>query len=182
MALLVPAQFREHQATSLGDVPLQRLLDAAEVAIAARVGLLGTLTERRRGGGLFLYLSRRAGTLTTVTERYGDPLGVSSVVLDGTDYTLLPDGLTLRREWTGTHPANRWAEDVVVASTAFDDTSERQRVAIGLVKLDLTHNPGLASETIGDWSESYVNGSAMNYEMERESLLSSLDAGVAWFA
>lgn len=180
MALLVPAQFREHQATALGDPALQRLIDAAEGAITRRYGSLAGLTERRRGGGLFLFLSRPASSITSVTERYGDPLGISSVVLDATDYTLLPDGQTLRREYTGTHPTDRWTEDNVVVFVPADDSAERIRVVIALVKLDLTHNPGITDERIGDWGETYANNSVMNYGLEREMLLESLLVGLGF--
>jgi hypothetical protein len=179
VSILVPAQFREHQATSLGDPALQRLIDAAEGAITSRFGALGQFTERRRGGGLLLFLSRPAGTIASVTERYGDPVGMTDVLLDATDYTLLPDGQTLRREWTGTHKADRWTDDVIVVQTPADDTAERVRVAIALVKLDLTYNPGLTDERIGDWSESY-NGSAMPYGLEREAILSTLLVGLGF--
>lgn len=174
--LLTPAQFREHQATSLGDDALQRLLDAAEDAISARFGALAALTERRRGGGVLLFLARPVGTIASVTERYGDPVGLTDVVLDPADYTLLPDGQTLRREWTGPHKADRWTDEVIVASTPADDTAERVRVSIALVKLDLTYNPGLTDERIGDWEEAY-NGAALPYATERESILASLTAG-----
>lgn len=179
MALVDPAKFREHQATALVDTALQRLIDAAEGAVVRRYGGLASVSERRRGGGLFLFLSRSAATITSVTERYGDPLGVSSVLLDATDYTLQADGATLRREYTGTHPADRWTDDTVVVFVPFDDAAERIRVEIALVKLDLTHNPGLTAERIGDWSEGYRTGD-VSYSAEREDIIASLQAGLGF--
>lgn len=180
MTLLDPTMFREHETTTLPDEALQRLLDAAEGAINRRFGSLASLTEHRRGGGLLLFLSRPAGTITSITERYGDQLGLTDVVMDLTDYTLLPDGQTLRREWAGTHRADRWTDDVIAVYVPADDTAERIRVELALVKLDLTHNPGLSSEQIGDWSETYADNSAMNYGLERQMILDTLASGLGF--
>lgn len=179
MNLLTPAQFRQHVNTSVADPALQRLLDAAELAITGRVGALTAITERRRGGGSMLYFGRAIGTFTSITERTGDPIGWTDVVLDATDYTLLSDARTVRREITGTHKAERWADDVTAVYTPLDDTAERQRVAIELVKLDLAHQPGLSGQSIGSWSESYA---ALDYTETRESLIASLAPNTAWFA
>ena len=191
--LLTPAQFRGFVNTPLEDPGLQLLLDAAESSIVARVGVLGALEDRRRGGGEYVYTSRRAASMTQVIERYGDVLGLTDVTLDPTDYTLLPDGYTVRREWNGVHRNDRWADNapnasqgsVILRYPAFDDTVERQRVAIALVKLDLNYNPALAGQSIGAWSESYsmMGGTrGGTYVDEREAILDSLGQNVAWFA
>lgn len=177
---LTPAQFREHHPTSLVDAALQRLIDAAEGAITARFGAIASFSDRRRGGSLLLFLSRPAASISSVTERYGDPLGVTDVLLSANDYTLLPGGLTLRREYTGAHPADRWTDDVVVVFVPADDSAQRTRVTIALVQLDISHNPGLSSEQIGDWSASYADNSAMNYGLEREAILATLWTGVGF--
>lgn len=184
MAILTPAKFREHQGTSLIDAALQDYIDAAEAAITGRYGAIAQFTDRRRGGGNFLFLSRRVGTLTSVTERYGDVLGITDILLDPTDYTLLPDGLTLRREWTGVHRADLWTDVVNVVYIPFDDTAERLRVAIALVKLDLAHNPGIVAEQIGDYSATYAprSAGAANYDEEREAILTTLQPAGLGFA
>lgn len=180
MAILDPATFRQHQPTPLGDPALQVYIDAAEAAIVGRYGAIATFTDRRGRpdyqNGVLLFLSRRAGTIVSVTERYGDVVGITDVVLDPSDYTLLPDGMTLRREYTGTHPAARWTEVVVVVQTPYDDSAERLRVAIALVKLDLAHTPGIVGETIGDYQVQYAprTGGAANYDQERDAILSTL--------
>jgi hypothetical protein len=166
MSDLTTAEFREHQATDLPDAALQRLIDAAEAAIAARYGTLAQLTDRRRGGGTLLFLSRRAATIAGVTE--------GSTGLAANDYTLLPDGMTLRREITGTNAATTWADPTVVTFTPLDDSAERARVTIALVQLDINHNPGLSAEAVGDWSQSYADGNTMHYGIEREAILATL--------
>lgn len=181
MSDLTPAEFREHHPTDLVDTALQRLIDAAEQAIATRYGSLAPLTEVRRGGGSLLFLSRRAASITSVTERYGDPLGVTNQPLDPTDWTLLPDGMTLRREYAGAlHPADIWQADTVVAYTPADDQAERTRVTIALVQLDVNNNPGLTAETVGDWSQTYADNSAMNYGLERDAILNSMAGGLGF--
>lgn len=179
-SLLTPAQFREHQATDLPDTALQRLIDAAEYAITARYGAIAQLTEQVRGGGRLLFLSRVAGAIASVTELYGDPLGTSPVVLDPTDYTQVPPGNLLRREYTGVHRADLWGERTDVVYTPADDQVERTRVTIGLVKLDVQHNPGLSAETVGDWAQTYADNSAMNYQLERDSILASMQSGLGF--
>jgi len=180
LSLLTPAQFREHQATELGDVALQRLIDAAELAITRRYGSLAAFTELRRGGGSLLFLSRASASITTIVERVGDPLGQADVTLAPADYTVLPGGLTLRREYTGPHPRAGWQWDVVVTYTPLDDSADRIRATIALVKLDINNNPGLTAESVGDWSQTYADNSAMNYGRERETILSSLEAGLGF--
>lgn len=179
MSLLTPAQFREHAPTSLSDAALQRLLDAAEFDIVADLGAVTTLEDRRRGGGPYLFLSRRAATITSVVERYGDVLGLTDVTMDTTDYTLLPDGYTLRREWTGTHRNDVWADSVIVTYPVLDDTAVRQRGQIDLVKLEIAYQPGLTAQSIGDWAEQYRN---VNYADERAQIFASLHSAVPWFA
>lgn len=180
MAILTPDKFRQHHSTTLGNEALQDLIDAAEGAILSRYGPIEEFTDRRGRpgypGGQFLFTSRKVGTITSVTERYGDVLGITDILMAPTDYTLLPDRQTLRREYTGTHPADRWTEVVVVVYTPFDDTAERLRVALALVQLDLAHHPGIVSEQIGDYQAMYAprSGGAMNYDLERDAILASL--------
>lgn len=180
MAILTPEKFRQHHATALGDPALQDLIDAAEAAITGRYGALAEFTDRRGRpgypGGTLLFTSRKVGTITSVTERYGDVLGITDIVMATSDYTLLPDRQTLRREYNGAHPADRWTDVVIVVYTPFDDTAERLRVAIALVQLDLSHNPGIVSEQIGDYQAQYAprSGGSMNYDLERDAILASL--------
>lgn len=180
MTLLTPARFREHQATALGDNALQDYIDAAEAAITGRYGPLTQVTDRRgwpgRSSGMFLFMSRRVGTIVSVTEKYGDVLGITDILMNPNDYTLLPDGLTLRREYTGAHPADRWTDVVEVVHVPYDDTADRLRVAIALVKQDLNHNPGIVSEQIGDYQATYAprTAGAAQYDQERDAILATL--------
>lgn len=164
------AEFRTHKTTVLPDPALQTLLEAAELAIAALLGPVGTYTELRDGGGTYLFLSRRAASITSISERYNNvtyPLAAS-------DYEIRSDGISLRRLAYGSRPASSWNGIVNVTYVGADDLAERKRVQLGLVNLDLNHNPGLTAEEIGDWSATYANSSAMHYGLEREAILATL--------
>jgi hypothetical protein len=165
MALTVD-EFREHVETELGDDAVQRLLDAAYEAIDEAIGSAGTVSEYLHAGhGDLLLLSRRALSITSISER--------DVALASGDYELRASGMTLRRKSTGTHPRTHWHGRVDVTYVAYPDEDERDRVAIALVKLDLTHSPGLAAQSLGAWSESYQT-SGPSYSQERATILASL--------
>jgi hypothetical protein len=55
-----------------------------------------------------------------------------------------------------------------IEDATVDDTATRRLVAIELVKLSIGNNPGLASQSLGEWSESYRSN---NYLADRASLL-----------
>lgn len=187
MALLTVAKLKEHVTTSLGNDALQRLLDAAELAITSRYGAIGTVTDVRVGGTGLIQLSRRASSITTVAEVFtldpGEPADLRSLVLAGDiwfeaielepdDYALDGSGFWLQRLADGTNPADTWGRGVRATYPAFDDTAERIRVQLDLVRLDLSFKPGLTGETIGTWSEQF--GAAGDYEAQREEILRSL--------
>lgn len=188
MALLAVADLREYVITSLIEHALQGLLDAAEQAIVRRYGLVGLSTDIRAGGGGLIQLSRRAASISSVTEQWfldaSDSADLASDVqasafwLEGTalvadDYTLDTTGLWLQRRADGTNPASTWGQAIKVNYTSFDDTAERKRVQLKLVQLDIANQPGLASQAIGPWTEGYAG----NYEAEREAILASMGPG-----
>lgn len=164
------AEFRTHKTTALPDTALQTLLDAAEQAIAALLGPVGSYTELRDGGGTYLFLRRPAASITSISERYGNV----TYELVASDYELRSDGISLRRLAYGSRPAAAWTGVVSVESVPADDLAERKRVQRALVDLDLNHNPGLTSEDIGDWAATYANNSVMHYGLEREAILATL--------
>jgi hypothetical protein len=118
--------------------------------------------------GPLLMLNREALAITTVTE--------NGVLLDPLDYQLRSSGKVVERLRTGPHPRSYWAGRVDIAYTPLTDVAARDRIAIALVKLDLTHNPGIVSESIGDYAATYAprSGGAANYDLEREAILESL--------
>lgn len=174
---LTVAYLRQFITTALSDSALQALLNAAVAAINDVLGEPGEVVEvQTRISGDLLPLARRAGSITSVVE--GD--GASPVTLAGNDYELSSTRRYLRRLTTGTNPRWQWRTRVRTTYVPVDDTADRARAAVALVKLDIVHNPGLAAQSIGTWAEQYTSNSAFNYELERASILSSLEtvAGV----
>ncbi len=172
-ALLSVAQLREHVVSTLPDSALQTLLDAAAAAIVAVAGPSGEIAEYLSaqpfyGDGLHrITTARLIGTIASVTEYSGDV----ATILDATDYRA--SGYVLTRLPSGTHPQWAWSHRVVVVYTPADDTDERNRVQLELVKLDLDSHPGLASQSVEGFAEAYRG----DYEAERAAILATLGSG-----
>lgn len=170
MTLLSVTELRKH----LPDFPtgdsnddvLTRLLAAAEIAINDAAGLVGAVTEFSTGGGYYVVLSRPASAFTSVTEDFDG----SAVVLSTDDYRLT-SGSVLTRLLTGTNPASRWRGNVKIVYTAAADTAAREMVQVLLCEQFINVHPGLTSETIGSWSQSFIT---YDWQVERDMILSTL--------
>lgn len=164
---------RQHVTSELEDEALERVLEAAYEAIDDYAGAEGSIRELLTAGpGDLLMLSRSAESVTSVSEGRSTP-----TVLATNDYELIGNQL-LRRLRDGTHPASGWVSrpvDVVYVPMA--DMMTRDRVAIDLVKLETTFAPGLASQRLGEWAESYAASDAADYRAQRAGILASLFAG-----
>jgi hypothetical protein len=173
MTLLSVADFKLHLSGNVttDDAALQDLLDAAEAAIEDRYGPIGTISETHQGTGRLMGLDRKAQAILSVSER--------GVALDASDYRLRPSGGIVERLSTGTHPSLRWRGQIEVTLLSFDNTAERIRIQIGLVKLDMSYTPGVGSHSIGNFSESSSQQQGITYAQLREEYLSSLEA-VGW--
>ena len=170
MALLTAAQLRSLAPTSLEDAALEILLAAAEQEIDRHAGAAGDVTERFRAERpRVLGLARPAALVVSVTQQ--------GVALDPTDYALECGGELLRRLHDGANPAWRWWGHVTVVYTPVDDTASRQRVQAELVRLDIAFTPGLASQQIGTWTETYAT-SGRTYAEQRADILASLAGGL----
>jgi hypothetical protein len=166
--LLSPADFRKHHATELPDPALQMLLDAAEGWITHLLGATDAVVERHETLGSGIYPTRRIATVTSVKETVGTVV----TTLATNDYRVWPGGWQIERLNTGTNPRTVWTGIVELTYPRPElEIADRKRVQRELVQLDLNHNPGLNSEQIGAWEETYVNNSAMNYGLEREAIL-----------
>jgi hypothetical protein len=159
-------QFRLLEPTTLPDEALQILLDAAAQDIVDEAGPSGEITERRRASGELVVLSRRALSITSVVE--------GTVTLDPDDYELSLSRSMLRRLRTGPNPSRRWFHPLITYLVV-DDLASRQRVQRELVRLAIAFQPGLASQTIGTWSEAYATGQgSKTYDEQRAEILASL--------
>lgn len=171
------ARLREFITTELSDSALQVLLDDATDAIA---DVLGPATVRERlpaVSGDVLMLSRVADEVVTIVE----DAGRTSVTLAVDDWELSGSGQTLYRLRTGTHPASGWRGRIDVTYVRGDDAAARTRVTVELVALSLNTNPGLESQRIGEWQESYrTNSDAV---AQRDAILATLSRageGFVW--
>lgn len=200
MTLLTVDDLRKHVTSALVDDALQMLLDAEEQAIVAVHGPIGTIVDLREGGVGLVALSRRAGSITSVDELYllgsrtvdrdlrqllyAEELWTYATALEPEDYLLDASGYLLQRQADGPNPADIWGQGVRVTYASFDDTAERKRVQLELMKLDLTYSPGLASQRIGDWTEAYQagTGARASHRDERDEILLSMVHGGLGFA
>jgi len=162
-------RLREFLTSSLSDSALQLYLDAAMDAIDDVLGPL-TVHEHVHGiHGELLRLAAEADTITTVVEE--------GVTLAVDDYTLSDSGAILRRRHAGTHPRHGWGWRLDLTYFRKDDVAERIRAAVALVKLELGFQPGLVSQSIGTWSETYSATSMKPYAEQRAEILASLSDG-----
>ncbi len=185
MTLLTVPELREHINSALPDAALQHLLDASEATIVDVVGAPGAITEyinaMAPGDGYApwgltlglkrISLSRQLGTVTSVTEYIG-PYGDPGTVLDATDYRA--SGFILTRLPDGNHKRGSWSQRVVVVYTPADETADRIRVQIELVRLELNSKPGLAQQITEGFAERFSGFGLLNYSEERADLLASL--------
>ncbi len=161
---------RQFVVSSLSDAALGTYLQAAMDAIDDVLGPV-TVHERIRScRGDMLSLGREAESITTVVEGWG------AVTLAADDYELSDSGMVLYRLHTGTNPGYHWHGRVHITYVRSDDTAARIRAAVALVKLDLSQQPGLASQSIGTWSETYAVG--RSYEEQRDAILAGLTSGI----
>lgn len=166
---------RDFVETSLSDPSLGLLLDAAYEDIDRVLGLAGyddepaSITELLTvGPGDLLMLSRPAEAVVSVVED-------DDTELDDDDYELLRDQM-LRRLDTGTNPRSCWYRRVKVTYAPLSDVASRDRAAIALVKLDLSNEPGVQSERLGDHSITFATGTS-SYLDQREAILASIAGG-----
>jgi hypothetical protein len=162
-------RLREFVTSSLSDAALQTYLDAAMDAIDDALGPVVCHERLSATHGDMLALGREAESITSVVE------GWNALALATDDYELSDSGTILYRLHTGTNPAYHWHGRVHVTYVRDDSTAERIRVAVALVYLDLHNRPGLSSEQIGTWTETYAQGKP--YAEARAELLASLGSG-----
>lgn len=146
--LVTVAELREHVKTGLPDTALDRMIDANEQAILARVGPLGNVTDVRfLRGEMVVLLGRKPSAIISVTELYDDD--VTSVTLSPNDYVI--DGSTFRRLDTGTHPPDWWRRRATFIYTPADDEARRVMAVIKLCALDVTEidSSAVVSRTVG---------------------------------
>lgn len=183
MTVLV-AEFKEHVETDLATTAIQRLLDAEVEEIIRRFGKDISVTEEhileapegfesgvvtaQKIGRRRIWTGQQINSATTVKE--GPTLTPADLTTltedaDSDGFRIIHNGYAIERIGTD---FDKRVEIVYVPKT---DVRRRDRVTIDLVHLAIQYN-ALKSERVGDW-----NGSHVEYQKERESILSTLNAG-----
>lgn len=181
--LVTPAEIREHVETDRSDEALTLLIADAEASLVIRHGsnYPGPVTLTRFLADLslitptMLYLERPAERVTAVTEFWGDPFRESETVLAPTDYRLHFGGRALERLGNATNPRWLWGHRVVISYVPVDDTAQRKRICVDLVKLALRYNA--TKEVVAGDTREYAFD---DYTQERANLLDELAQSVAF--
>lgn len=170
--LMTVAEYEMFNAeTGIGADAIQMLLDAAEQAIDARHGPLGSpVVETHDGGQSYLFLRRRAESLTTIVEMSGS----TDTALADDDWRIRGDGVSILRLATGTNPRGWWGAPVVVTYVPTDDEADRKRIQLELMNSFIGYEPGITQEQVGSWLQMRALNSAWNPFIEREAILDSL--------
>jgi hypothetical protein len=166
LSLLTVDELREHVTTSLDDAAVQRLLDDAEAAIVGYAGEVGTLTEFVGGGGLSIVTARPIATITSIIERTDSYVPVTLA----TDDFRVRDQYVIDRLRLGTNRWLHWRGVVEITYVPIDDTATRKIVQAELVQLELDTKPGLASETVGAWTQTFSVAAKSTAEQRLEIL------------
>jgi hypothetical protein len=166
MALLTVAQIREHVETDLSNDALQRIIDSEDGEITRRFGAPTTQTETFKGGESYVFLSRLASSITSVTEEVNE----TTTTLAVDDYDLWWNQ-ALQRDADGTNGRGTWGERVTVVYVPQTTTPQRTLLLIQLVQLAVQYG-GVQSDSVGsgDYSATYHD-----YQRERERLFRKLE-------
>jgi hypothetical protein len=170
LTLLTVDELREHVTTTLGDDALQRLLDDAEAAIIEYAGEIGTLTEFVRGGAGTIVTSRPIDTITSIIERTDSYVPVTLA----TDDYRVRNSYVIDRLRLGTNRWLHWRGVVEITYEPIDDTATRKIVQAELIQLELDTKPGLASETVGAWTQTYSSIGSKSVPEQRLDILTRL--------
>lgn len=154
---------------------IQALLAAAEELIVAHVGPGAPTYDEPTAinelithhGGDLLMLGRPALEILSVLE------GPTPTTLSADDYEIRSSGTTLRRLNTGTHPRTRWYGRADITYVPLSDAARREVAQLSLVRLFLDYSPGVQSERIGEWSETFASANA-RFREDRDAILSTL--------
>jgi len=177
MSLLTVAELRAQVRTSLTDAQLQSVITREEAEVIRLYGahyvVLTNVTETLAGGTRNLYLRRRIGTITSITE-YATLEDTTGTLLTTAAYLLWADeGRIQRLPSTSIEGLSwglqLWGARVTVIYIPFDDTDARKAAIIDLCRLALERT-AMQSESVGG-EYSYT---APNWAAARADILARL--------
>ena len=181
--LVSAAEIHAHVETDRSDDALNTLIADAEASLVIRYGANypGPVTVTRFLADLslvtptMLYLERPAASITSITEFWGDPFREIETVLAPSDYRVHYGGRAVERLGNATNPRWLWGHRVDFSYVPVDDTPQRKRICIDLVKLALRYN-ATKEVVAGDFREFAYD----DYTQERSNLLDELGQSVAF--
>ena len=153
MSLVIPAEVTALVKTSLTAAQLQPVIDRIEAEIirlygAHYVNSTTTVSETLRGGMKNLYLRRRGGSLSSVSEtRLPTSTGEALTEADG-DFVLWAGEGRLER----LDPGAIWGYSVTVSYVPADDNHQRREVIIDLVRLEIERSAMKSESIAGEYS------------------------------
>lgn len=161
--------------SALEDESLQLVLDAAEAEITRYAGPVGERTETFTSGGRLLSLSKRAASISSITETSFSSYDVTTLASD--DYFAWPNAYVLERKTGGTNSRHTWwGRRVAVTYVPVDDVDLRKGVQADMCQLMINYAPGVTSETVGSWTRQLASNSVWNQSEERAAILSRLSS------
>jgi len=166
------AEVAEHIEHDKGSDAIERLIDSAEEEVLTRYGPHNAQVDFLRGGDMFLYTLRPVSLVTSIIETVGE----TTTSLAANDWTSRSGGWILERDQNGTNSRRTWADFVEVTYTPESDDDRRKMVIVELVRVSMMYNAAKSKRT-GDVSFTFVE-----YQDERESILSTLDTRQRLFA
>lgn len=177
MSLISPAVYKEHDpGCTLGDDALQRIIDANEAYMVRKLGPHSRegspVRETIPGESETISPSQPVGSVVSAAEVWGS----ETTTLQASDYEILHDGLTLHRLSTGANAAYRWGPVVTLVYVPRHNLEERVAALLEMVGGDVNQGVstgGVASRTMGSWSESYGSGDT-SWEADRNKILRRL--------
>lgn len=148
----------------LQDSELQALIDRVEAELVTRFGAAGTsdISEDCYGDDCELFTSRPFSAITSVTDY--QQIGSSGTSVSSTEYQAIGKQGYLKKA------SGSWGIYTTVVYAPIDQDSQRKRVIIDLVKLDLARSP-LAMEQVQD---EFEYQSPEDWNAEREKIIRSL--------
>lgn len=138
MSLLTIAQAQALGAgLSLSDADLQVVIDREEAELVRLFGAVYTgaaISETTQGGYRNIYLKRRIGSVSSITE-YLYPGDTAPVVLIAADYYVWGQEGRIERVPYGTTAASKWGRVVTVSYIPTDDRDLWRMVLVELVRI-----------------------------------------------
>jgi hypothetical protein len=170
MSLLTVAELRAIVKTSKSDTQLQQVIDREEAEVVARYGphYDGTaITEACDGGTCSLFLKRRIGSVSSVSE--AQSLGGTAAALTSTQYAVANEGRVIRLS-----EGTRWGRSVTVSYIPVDDRPLRKQVLIELVRLALEQTAMKSESVAGEYSYQAPDWEAQRRDLYRRLALPNI--------